>query len=521
METKNNKEIVSRDQTSRAEAGGQMVTKHSGIDPSKIFENMHVTLRPIDADGTDGVTAGHRTSGQGEPIRETPLVAAGLHQQNNQSAERPMIYPLMPKVPTYIQEKYNSEDYVPLVASFGPYYGAIHNNPANQRLMFVEKFKPKALEWFVRGTGSDENSWLEHVRGMVPDLRLSYPERDTYKYHNYDFALMMLQDACLAILIMGVTNQEYSDMELLYNHLGAATVVTVVRDSFLLQNQIPFVFIRALLHNKFGVFKGEARWRKHIVATCHGSRLRTDIPIFWAEEAGDPDHFVEALKITHLAGWKRENKILGVVQNMPTSEVSREDRTEEERSVLFKDYYAMHSVTELKGKGIYVEPNQTNSFKNITFKSGWLNGTLQLPVDYVNYSTRAAYSNIIAYEMSPGNHSQDYTMTAYVHLMKSLLQTPMDVEELQANGTIVNMLGSDLEVIDLYRDIYTFGTNCSSRYGEICQKMVEHYNNKTKTWFAEFMYTYFRSPWTVIALVGSVLVVILTFIQTYYAAKPK
>ncbi|KAG9152982.1 hypothetical protein Leryth_025062 [Lithospermum erythrorhizon] len=350
METKNNKEIVSRDQTSRAEAGGQMVTKHSGIDPSKIFENMHVTLRPIDADGTDGVTAGHRTSGQGEPIRETPLVAAGLHQQNNQSAERPMIYPLMPKVPTYIQEKYNSEDYVPLVASFGPYYGAIHNNPANQRLMFVEKFKPKALEWFVRGTGSDENSWLEHVRGMSTRIS-SY-----------------------------------------------------------------FITISGLL---------------------------------------------------------------GL--SMPTSEVSREDRTEEERSVLFKDYYAMHSVTELKAKGIYVEPNQTNSFKNITFKSGWLNGTLQLPVDYVNYSTRAAYSNIIAYEMSPGNHSQDYTMTAYVHLMKSLLQTPMDVEELQANGTIVNMLGSDLEVIDLYREIYTFGTNCSSRYGEICQKMVEHYNNKTKT----------------------------------------
>ncbi|GAA0160503.1 hypothetical protein LIER_39052 [Lithospermum erythrorhizon] len=402
----------------------------------------------------------------------------------------------MPKIPEFIRDKYNSEDYDPLIVSFGPYHHG------QSWLKFVEDFKPTAVEWFVQNSEWDETFWLNEVKEVINYLRRSYIKGSTDNYSDDCFARMMLKDVCLVVMITRKPMENDSISKLFDNHLGRAASSGLIRDLYLLENQIPFWFFKRILYKRYGPSEGEKGWRKFWIKANHGILISDDNEGYIGEEDEDSAHFVAALKRTYLAGWKPEiNKNKSITDEvMPGRQGGTEEqgRTKSITSDMIiswrglrekhgyhgyvkdfnKDYYAPRSVTELKAKGIYILPNSNDSYGNITFHDNLLYATIKLP-------------------------------------------TPEDAEELQNNGVIINMMGNDQDVLDAYNKIYTFRIICTVEFGQVCKSIQEHYSNKARTWLAEFLHTYFRSPWSAITLFASILIILLTLIQAYYAAYPK
>ncbi|KAK4387757.1 hypothetical protein Sango_2382300 [Sesamum angolense] len=104
--------------------------------------------------------------------------------------------------------------------------------------------------------------------------------------------------------------------------------------------------------------------------------------------------------------------------------------------------------------------------------------------------------------------------------MKSLIENPKDVKELRENGILFSRLGSDEEVVELFKEIDTYGLGSRYVFPDVKMRIEEHCNSKAKTWMAELIHTYFRSPWTAVALFAATFLLCLTFLQTFYTIRP-
>ncbi|GAA0150716.1 hypothetical protein LIER_09591 [Lithospermum erythrorhizon] len=136
----------------------------------------------------------------------------------------------MQKVPAFVRDKYNSDDYDPLVVLIGPYH---HNHP---RLQFVEELEPDIWNSFVRHSGSHEKQLLKEVLKVISDLRGSYAKGSTDMYNNKVFAWMMLQDAAFAMEYIREHNPDSPDnVATILDHLfGRGILEHVTRDLYVL-----------------------------------------------------------------------------------------------------------------------------------------------------------------------------------------------------------------------------------------------------------------------------------------------
>ncbi|KAB5551725.1 hypothetical protein DKX38_009036 [Salix brachista] len=106
---------------------------------------------------------------------------------------------------------------------------------------------------------------------------------------------------------------------------------------------------------------------------------------------------------------------------------------------------------------------------------------------------------------------------------KKLMEEFMDgvhVKELRKSGILLNVLGSDQEVADLFNDISRFMVFNPNAYGDVQSSIEKHCKNVTKKWVAEWLHNHFSSPWTFLAFAGAVVALVLSFIQTYTALYP-
>ncbi|PIN16411.1 hypothetical protein CDL12_10938 [Handroanthus impetiginosus] len=203
----------------------------------------------------------------------------------------------------------------------------------------------------------------------------------------------------------------------------------------------------------------------------------------------------------------------------PTKNPNEGDHAKEDSKKLI---HSFRSVTDFKTNGIHFKPSQTQSLKDVKFESKWIYGKFYLPMWFVSLYTKAFFLNMIAYELSP-NNSTEGIVTTYIKFMKSLIVNPGDVKELRESRVLFCTLGSDKQVLKVFQDLNTYGADnpyiLKEVKDELYHEINKYYRNKLKRWTAEFIQTYFRSPWSVVALVATVCILILTFLQTVYTMK--
>ncbi|CAA2997465.1 Hypothetical predicted protein [Olea europaea subsp. europaea] len=127
---------------------------------------------------------------------------------------------------------------------------------------------------------------------------------------------------------------------------------------------------------------------------------------------------------------------------------------------------------------------------------------------------------MIAYEASPESDT-GIPIICYVNFLKSLIVKSEDVKELREKKILFSTLDSDEQVVEVIKEIDTSGLDNYYIFDDVKMRIEKHCSSKAKTWIAELIHTYFRNPWTFIALLAATFLLCLTFLQTYYTVNPK
>ena len=89
--------------------------------------------------------------------------------------------------------------------------------------------------------------------------------------------------------------------------------------------------------------------------------------------------------------------------------------------------------------------------------------------------------------------------------------------DLRKAGILLNFLGSDEEVAQIFNGICTDLVPNPEIYEDVKSKIQDYYNKKWKTWISEGLHTHFSSPWTVMAFLVALFAILATGVQTVYS----
>ncbi|KAJ0582631.1 hypothetical protein HanHA300_Chr04g0154311 [Helianthus annuus] len=407
--------------------------------------------------------------------------------------------------------KRNQECYEPAVVSLGPYH---HNQT---ELAQAEKYKLITLEEFrLSCTKITMGDLYNKVFEVVEEARNCYIDGSTDGYTDEEFARMMLRDACFVLFFIECISCAKNKVLLNNEHLGALGFANVVRDIFLLENQIPFVVLKVLLELRFPADNkgGEDILNRFFNYLNYGEVITGGEKVL---DHKQPLHLLElyrsyfiSLKVslglgsTHSSKWPR--KVKKVTE-------SSEDYNYVKRNRSFA------SVTELKAKGIFLKRicNESSN-EDIKFLSHFCYGELELVRRAVSSNTKAIYLNMIAYEMCAHNPN-DFRVSTYIRVMKSLVIQSGDVKELRNHNILLHSLGRDEEVVKMYDEIDVPAVNLYM-FNQLRKEIEHHCSSKYKTWAAELITGYFSSPWKTVALLVASAILFTSFLQTYFTIRP-
>ncbi|KAB5547843.1 hypothetical protein DKX38_011249 [Salix brachista] len=169
-------------------------------------------------------------------------------------------------------------------------------------------------------------------------------------------------------------------------------------------------------------------------------------------------------------------------------------------------------VTELREAGIKFRKRKTDRFWDVKFKKG----ILRVPTLLIDDGTKSLFLNLIALEQCHTDCGNE--ITSFVVFMDNLINSPEDVAYLHYCGIIDHGLGSDADVADLFNQLcQQVVININDSYLSQLFKDVNHYyNNKWHTWRASLKHKYFSNPWAIISLFAAVVLLLLTFTQTFF-----
>ncbi|KAG6386652.1 hypothetical protein SASPL_151820 [Salvia splendens] len=410
------------------------------------------------------------------------------------------------RVPKYMRKetKRMKEIYDPVVVSLGPYHC---NTP---ELKLLVPLKNEVLDLFCGG--ASRKSFLQSkVSERIDEIRHFYggvkgKGKDTDKDKDGEkLDEMMLRDACFLVCYMrGFCDKEKNIYGVISQRLGMSGLLFMHRDMFILENQIPFWLI-SLINNQCDEESGEFLLREFLSFNVFGERRKAKLP--WEREGEqEPLHLLEAFHRTYLQHDKNHRSKKSQQPNGREGSL----RTEwQRRNSPFR------SVKKLQSKGIDFRQS-SNCLTDIKFTKA----QLQLPSFCFTSDSKVFFSNLIAFEMSPDTVT-DYGVTSYFNFMKTLIHKPKDVKVLREKGILYSLLAKDEEVVEMFKSIDTYGYSNDDLLCDVKKSIEEHCNNKTRTWMAEFINTYFQTPWTAIALAAAIFLLCLTFLQTFFTIYPR
>ncbi|KAK2995070.1 hypothetical protein RJ640_028240 [Escallonia rubra] len=369
---------------------------------------------------------------------------------------------------------------------------------------------------------------------MVDIARRCYVKGSTDAYDDEEFSRMMLLDACFILSVIcsktfkmkytgnqtpptenidghrcvvfsGSSDDKADPVVLWYHeHLGALGWANIFRDMFLLENQVPYEVLRVLINFRSDVGnEGEATMNGFVHFIVHRQMTSEST----SKSQLRPSHLLEMYRTSFLR----------FDSNQERSEKAKFRVDGKNR---FTNYtHSCRSTTELRAKGIHFKSITGKYLTDIDFKSFCIFGRLEIPSRVITPSAKAIFLNLIAYEMSP-HTPNDFSVTSYIGFMKSLINHPDDVKVLRSKHILLNKLNSDEELAKMYMEI-SIPTVNNAIFMSVQERIQEHYNSRAKTWITQMISRYLSSSWTAMGLLAATLLLVLTFLQTYFTISPR
>lgn len=172
----------------------------------------------------------------------------------------------------------------------------------------------------------------------------------------------------------------------------------------------------------------------------------------------------------------------------------------------------IRSAVELYEGGIRFKRSSTDSLHNIRFRSG----VLTLPAVCADDTTEYKLLNMIAFELLHVGAGND--VTAYVFFMDTIIRSADDVALLRSRGIIQNFIGSNKDVVNLFRSISKDAVlGPDSAMDAVLLQVNARCQKPWNMWRANIKRNYFRSPTSFINFVAATTVLVMTVVQTIYA----
>ena len=465
---------------------------------SEISVDLGLLLKGGSTGKEDGV-GGSRASNGGQPPNSSshdPWLSS-IMENGGLEEKRKSQHPKIQHVSAMLRNaESNKKCFDPFVVSIGPYH---HGKP---ELEFMEGHKMTMARQHVTDSEVAIQTLYDKVVAVTEDARKCYIEGSTSKWDDRQFAQMMFLDGCFVLRFICCSLDKET-------RIKSHNIAFVRRDLFLLENQLPFLVLEALMLpdkntwlenvNRF-VENTRARsprhqeggWLDRIMKSFFNHRDRKDRPKETKQQQQQPVH------------------LLGILHGQLIDQSAHDPLS-------ISEWSSYRSAIELKAAGIHFKPSKTSRCMDVSFKPAMSFGTLRLPPIMVDDSTKSMFLNLVAYESCP-DAPDDFGVTSYLCFMDVLIDHAEDVKELRSNGILLNFLGSDKEVANLFNEIARDLVPNPRAYAKVIAEIERHYNNKAKVWIAEWLHTHFSTPWTFLAFLGAIFALALTCFQTYLEA---
>ncbi|KAF5471809.1 hypothetical protein F2P56_008576 [Juglans regia] len=423
--------------------------------------------------------------------------------------------PKIQKVPLLLQDHKHFDKYFkPRIVAIGPIH---HGEPKYKR---AEAYKLRMASYFVKDSGRKDEILYDIVEKNIEQLRQCFDDKVTEKYSDQALAWMLFVDGC-AILqsIHCAVSQNCKDWKMKYDLMAFAT-----QDLFLLENQLPYQLLVDLTNSSTKKVELEKSITDFINQQAYGKLQSSQNGLPTTER---PIHLLDLLRTKIMkgnpqstngsikAGDKSKRKKL---KNWIQSFLLRDDSKQNGERLK----WTYRNVEELRSAGIYMRCNDSDDpLTTIRFKrllGNFYPGYLWLSLITVDDAMGPKFLNLIAYEMCP-DFDNEFEITSYILFLDTLIDNVNDVVELRNKGILKNCLGSDEEVARLFNEIGTDLVPDPDAYGDVKDAIQRHYDAKWMNWIAEALHEHFRSPWTFMAFSAAIIVLSLTFIQTWFAFK--
>lgn len=417
------------------------------------------------------------------------------------------------KVPQHLREGGDDRAYVPQIVSLGPYHHG------KKRLRQMDRHKWRSLHHVLKRNSQDIKIYLDSMKELEEKARACY--EGPISLSSNDFAEMMVLDGCFVLELFrraseGFTRLGYPRNDPVFAMRGS--MHSIQRDMIMLENQLPLFILDRLLGLQFG--KPE---QKELVAKLalrfFDPLMPTDEPLTKGERnklesslgnANIFDPLSDQCGLHCLDVFRKSLLRSGPKLEPPKIWIKRWSQTN--RVADKRRQQLIHCVTELREAGVKFRKRKTDRFWDIKFK----NGILSIPRLFVHDGTKSLFLNLIAFEQCHFDCSND--ITSFVIFMDNLINSPEDVGYLHYCGIIEHWLGSDAEVADLFNRLceeVVFDIN-DSYLSRLSEDVNQYYNHKWNAWRASLRHKYFNNPWAIISLVAAVVLLLLTFAQTFY-----
>ncbi|MED6184396.1 hypothetical protein PIB30_047085 [Stylosanthes scabra] len=415
--------------------------------------------------------------------------------------------PKIQRIPEYMAEKVEFQRYYkPQIISLGLFHRRTRQGYLYKKAwaaMYLKDTNQKVEDLYTEIFYHDEEINLLKLKPVWRNLEDYFVDKND-----------IIVDGCCVLQLLKKSDSSVDDLEQELK-ISIDKLVRVHQDLLIMDNQIPFELLRLLCQD-------EAMLEQclHNFLQVHGILIELapklprkkmenqEVKVAVDEEEEDPVHLLDYLRRALLMRDKHT-----FYKDINKKKIKR--------GSLHLRKYRIGTIKELKAAGIQLRKYQASNsiFPNFT------NGVLELPELVVDGSTIYIFLNLVAYEMCPDFHN-GFEVSSFLVFMSSLIDKPEDVKELRKAGIIINELANDKEVADLFNKMDTILVPETPLFAYIRDQIHSHFESKRSkirmlAWMGEAYSTFFRSPWTIIALLAATLGLVLTFIQTWFAIHPK
>ncbi|KAL6658801.1 hypothetical protein ACP70R_002841 [Stipagrostis hirtigluma subsp. patula] len=410
---------------------------------------------------------------------------------------------------------------VPSVVAIGPYH---HGLP---HLQEMEKVKHAAALQFCRDAGRSAKEVYEKIFSIAGDTRSCYTATDGTSLlapclRDAEFAAMLFLDGCFLLQLMTKGYEPPIAGRIL------SSSASIYKDIFLLENQIPWQVLEALMEFWGLVDEGlsSKKTPEYVVRDWIVSILTTS---FFGRKLGMPFRKFLQIFLMNCRRMRQEEK------DTPSQEKEETD-TADESSTNNGDskpphllgllrFIVIRGMPSQKRKGQYTSLSMSTSgrgfshLKDMNIQKKTCFGELTLPPLFLNDVVACGLVNLAALEAAEAINassldSDGYVVSSYLSVMTMLMDREEDVHELRGKGVLCSRL-SNAETLAFFKGL---GKHLRQGYNyhAILQEIEEYMRKRpVRILVHKFVYNNYK----LIAAVLSIASVLVGIFKALYSLK--